>query len=166
MPESVASLSFLVDSVRHLCLQYKQTYSKFVSPRCSITLTSTMTGNRRHIPRSTKENMVILSGYMKSRKIAEVLDVSKRTVNRVKRLSLDMWMCSIVNASCSVSMNTKPAQRTSFFRNELIQTEKFPNNHSFGVRTWPLRLFKPSRRVSAPKSCVSRVQSSHKLPHN
>ena len=48
-----------------------------------------MAGNRRHIPRSTKEHMVILSGYMTSRKITEVCDVSHCTVNWVKRLSLD-----------------------------------------------------------------------------
>ena len=48
-----------------------------------------MAGNRRHIPRSVKEHLVILSGYMDSYKVAEVCDVSQRTVNRVKRLALN-----------------------------------------------------------------------------
>ena len=48
---------------------------------CHLWTIIVMAGNWRHIPRSTKEHMVILSSYMKSCKIVQVCDVSHRTVN-------------------------------------------------------------------------------------
>lgn len=41
------------------------------------------------IPRLTKEYMVILPGYMNTRKVAKVCDVNYHTVNRVKHLSFE-----------------------------------------------------------------------------
>lgn len=46
-----------------------------------------MAGNFRHIPKSAKEQLVVMSASMKSSEIAKVTGVSHRTVNRVKRLA-------------------------------------------------------------------------------
>ncbi|PPR02227.1 hypothetical protein CVT24_011455 [Panaeolus cyanescens] len=46
-----------------------------------------MIGNRCYISRETKENIVVLSAYMKTRQVAEMLQVSDRTVRRVKALA-------------------------------------------------------------------------------
>lgn len=41
---------------------------------------------RRHIPKDIKEQLVVMSGHLKSSDIARVTHTSRRTVNRVLRL--------------------------------------------------------------------------------
>ncbi|KAJ2913748.1 hypothetical protein MD484_g6667, partial [Candolleomyces efflorescens] len=44
-------------------------------------------GNRRHIPESVKEQLVVMSAWMKPSAVAKVTGISKVTVNRVLKLS-------------------------------------------------------------------------------
>ena len=45
-------------------------------------------GNRRHISKEVKEYIIVMSAHMSSQEIAKVTGISKRIVNRVKRLAL------------------------------------------------------------------------------
>jgi hypothetical protein len=45
---------------------------------------ATMAGGRRHIPRSVKEQLVVMSRYMRPSQIARVTHINIRTVHRVR----------------------------------------------------------------------------------
>ena len=49
---------------------------------------ATMARGRRHIPRSVKEQLVVMLGYMRPSQIARVTHINIRTVQRVLALAL------------------------------------------------------------------------------